>query len=65
MSEELYDLPEDVTTQTLIQNRYSFWCHKRGKQTAVSFAKQCTAISQTHQLSYHCLICCLFLTVQL
>jgi hypothetical protein len=36
MLEELYDKPEDTSTQTVIQNRYTFWCHKRGKQTAVS-----------------------------
>lgn len=32
--EELYDSPEDMTKQTAIQNRYCFWCHKRGKQPA-------------------------------
>ena len=26
----LYDLPEDMKTQTPIQNRYCFWCHRRG-----------------------------------
>mmetsp|Transcript_13002 Transcript_13002/g.19609 ORF Transcript_13002/g.19609 Transcript_13002/m.19609 type:complete len:403 (+) Transcript_13002:54-1262(+) len=28
--ESLYDLPEDPKTQTQIQNRYCFWCHRRG-----------------------------------
>lgn len=35
---ELYDEPEDLTKQTVIQNRYAFWYHKRGgKSQAVNY----------------------------
>jgi hypothetical protein len=33
---ELYDEPEDLNTQTVIQNRYCFWCHRRGGKASVS-----------------------------
>ncbi len=33
---DMYESLEDVSTQTLIQNRYCFWYHRRGKQTVVS-----------------------------
>lgn len=36
-SDDYYDLPEDVKTQTQIQNRYCFWCHRRGNKTSVDF----------------------------
>lgn len=32
---DLYDEPEDMNTQTVIQNRYCFWCHRRGGKTSV------------------------------
>lgn len=33
--EDLYDEPEDLNTQTVIQNRYCFWCHRRGGKQSV------------------------------
>jgi hypothetical protein len=33
--DDLYDEPEDLNTQTVIQNRYCFWCHRRGGKTSV------------------------------
>lgn len=35
---ELYDEPEDLNTQTVIQNRYCFWCHRRGGKQSVSYS---------------------------
>ena len=31
---ELYDKDEDLQSQTPIQNRYTFWYHRRGKNSA-------------------------------
>lgn len=39
--EDLYDEPEDLNTQTVIQNRYCFWCHRRGGKQSVSFILLC------------------------
>jgi hypothetical protein len=35
---DLYDEPEDLNTQTVIQNRYCFWCHRRGGKASVDLS---------------------------
>jgi len=51
---KLYEELEDLTKQTVIQNRYAFWYHKRGgKSQAVNYEETMKLIATFQTVSIY------------